>query len=216
MSEHRLEFDGVPVGWIRDVLRSGGTISDAEFDQLYPRRVRERSERYWTPVGVALRVAALVAPKPHTRVLDVGAGCGKLCCLAALASDGLWCGVERDPDLVATSYAASIMLGVDHRTSFALGDMTTIDWTAFDALYFYNPFEAALFAGGALQEPFDSSLQWMMYNRELAIVEDRLAEMPSGTRIVTYQGFGGSMPSSFVLAYRDPVGAEFLSLWIKR
>lgn len=201
---------------IRDVLRSGAAIDDNMFDRLYPRGLRERSEVYWTPVSVALRAAALLAPEPGIHVLDVGAGCGKLCCVGALATNALWHGVERDPDLVATAYATAIALGVDHRASFTTGDMAVVEWNAFASLYFFNPFEAALLEGGLIDEPVEQSARWASYCAAVESTEDRLAELPAGTRVVTYHGFGGKMPGNYTLDYRDAAGTGYLSLWIKR
>lgn len=201
--------------WIRHVLQMGGNVVDSAFDALYPAPVRERSEIYWTPVSVAVRAAALLAPEPGMSVLDVGAGCGKPCCIGALVTTALWHGVERDPELVATAYATAVALRVDHRTSFSVGDATRIAWNRFDAVYLFNPFEAALFADGPLDEPYYQTRRWLAYCDELEATEDRLADMPAGTRVVTYHGFGGDLPGNYSLAYRDPVETGFLSLWIK-
>lgn len=201
--------------WIRDVLESGGTVKDDAFDRLYPSTIREKSEVYWTPVMVALRAAALLVPEPGLRVLDVGAGCGKLCCIGALASHATWHGIECERELVAAASATAISLGVGHRTSFTAGDITAIEWKAFDCLYFFNPFEAALFDGGLITEPIAQSPRWRRYCREVETTEQCLAEMPSGTRVVTYHGFGGEMRGNYTLAYSDPIGGDGLSLWIK-
>jgi 2-polyprenyl-3-methyl-5-hydroxy-6-metoxy-1,4-benzoquinol methylase len=49
------------------------------FDQIYPGEQRERSCLHWTPLDVAQRACALLASEPAARVLDIGAGVGKLC-----------------------------------------------------------------------------------------------------------------------------------------
>jgi SAM-dependent methyltransferase len=201
---------------VREVLQSGTPIDDRTFDRLYSLRIRGMSELYWTPVSVALRASVLLAPEPGMSVLDVGAGPGKMCCVGALVTDALWHGVERDPDLVATAYATAIALQVDHRVTFTTGDMTAVSWKSFDSLYLYNPFEAALFTYEPIHDPVEQSARWAAYCVELERTESLLAEMPAGTRVVTYHGFGGEMPRDYSLVHRDSIGTDYLSFWIKR
>ena len=200
---------------VLEVLQSGAPIDDQAFDHLYSRRIRGMSELYWSPVAVARHAAMLLAPEPGMNVLDVGSGPGKVCCVGALVTNALWHGVERDRELVAAAYATAIALRVDHRVSFTTGDIAAISWKAFDSLYLFNPFEAGLFTG-PISEPVEHSARWATYCNELERTESMLAEMPAGTRVVTYHGFGGEMPRDYSLAYRDPIGTDYLSFWIKR
>ena len=196
---------------IREVLRSGAGLDDQTFDHLYATGVRARSEVFWTPVAVALRAAALLAPASHLRILDVGAGPGKLCCVGALATDAWWHGIERDPSLVAVARSTARTLEVASRASFICGDMSDVDWAAFDGLYLYNPFEAALY----VDDLTERSDRWIAFDEQVERAEQRLAEMPAGTRVVTYHGFGGEMPDGYTLASREPMGTDYLALWIK-
>lgn len=197
--------------WIRETLAAGGIVGDRAFDLVYPDDVRRRSSMFWTPVWIATHAAAWLAPEPGARVLDVGAGCGKLCCVGALVASGAsWCGVERDAGLVATASRAAAALGVERQTTFTLGDALALDWTGFDSLYLYNPFEAGLFHG---KEPGD---EWCTYCREVEAVEQILAEMPAGSRVVTYYGFGGEMPDTYQRVQDRSVIEASLALWIKR
>jgi hypothetical protein len=192
---------------IATALRQRIPVDDSVFDRLYPDHVQRLSGLHFTPVSVALRAAAWLAPEPGLRVLDGGAGAGKLCLVAALSHEGHWHGVERDPSLVAVASAAARELAVAHRASFAVGDLLALDWRAFDSLYFYNPFEAALF-GRAGRSDYEERSE---YNDQVAAVQDRLGELAAGTRVVAFHGFGGEMPSGFVRA----AGDGELALWIK-
>lgn len=189
MHDHRLLGK---LALIRDALRERVAVSDEEFDQLYPVPVRSMSDVHRSPVSVALRASALLAPEAGLRVLDVGSGCGKLCCIGALASDATWNGIESNPRLVGTALAIAHVLGVDRQVRFTCGDMTTIDWADFDSLYLFNPFEAGLFLG----EPFKLELAFARYLESVTETEVRLADLPTGTRVVTYHGFGGTMPGT--------------------
>ena len=186
-------------------------VEDPAFDQLYPEHVRRLSPVHWTPVAVALRAAALLAPEAGMRVLDVGAGPGKLCCVGALAYGGIWHGIELNPTLVAAATATAKWLEIDHCTSFHAGDMQELDWDRFDSLYFYNPFETLLFGGGRAD-----SAGWAVFADQVARAEQRLSELSAGTRVVTFHGFGGEMPSSFALTFREAIGDGELALWIQQ
>ncbi len=197
--------------FVRESLREQIAIADEDFDSLYPAQVQRMSSVHWTPVMVALRAAALLSPEPGMRLLDVGAGPGKLCCIAALASGSIWHGVERDHVLVGTANATAQLLEVDHRARFTVGDMTSVRWADFDGLYFYNPFEAAMFHAS-----IDEHAARARFVEEIAQTEQRLAELPTGMRVVTYHGFGGDMPTSYVLEATEAIGSDQLALWVKR
>ena len=183
---------------------------DRQFDRLIPDELRHLSTNHWTPVQVAVRVAALLCPSTRTRVLDVGAGIGKVCSIGALSTYGTWTGVEQHEPLVSTATRLAQRLGVARRTRFVQGDALSLDWSEYDALYFYNPFELSLF-GDHSSEPHDSAIQ-------IARVQCRLATLPRCTRVVTFHGFGGVMPESFELIYHERVATYGLdlALWVQR
>jgi predicted RNA methylase len=189
-------------------LRSGVSIDDDEFDQLYPHQVRRMSRLHWTPVSVALRAAPLLAPTQGLRVLDLGAGAGKLCCIAALTRGGVWHGIEANPLLVAAATALARSLGVDDRTRFTTGDLDAIDWNGFASLYLYNPFEAALFGVGDPGAP--------SFADQVTAAEQRLSALSPGRRVVTFHGFGGTMPAAFARVSTEALGGGELALWVKQ
>jgi len=189
-------------------------LSDAELDALYPESVRALSANHWTPVAVALQAAELLAPEDGMRVLDVGAGGGKLVCVGALAtpSHTVWCGIEQDPALVDAARVVAAKLELGARAVFHAGDMAMLDWDDFDSLYLYNPFEADLVG----ETYVETRQRWARFGQEVTRAEDWLAQLASGTRVVTYHGFGGEMPDCYSLAAMEHIGSGPLALWIKR
>ena len=202
----------IDAGRILAALRRHIGVHDRAFDGLYPDSVRRASSTHWTPVSVALDAAAWLAPEPGVRVLDIGCGPGKLCCIGAAARGGTWHGVERDPGLVDAANTLARMLDLDGATSFTAGEMESVDWRTFDSLYFYNPFAASLFGPA----PFAKRIGWTMLTEQIERTEALLAELPTGTRVVTYEGFGGDMPDGYVLTHAEMVRDGQLALWIKR
>ncbi len=196
---------------VRQALRAREVIDDAAFDRLYGEHVRRLSTVHWTPISVALRAAALLAPVPGMRVLDVGAGPGKLCCVGALGFGGHW-HVEHNPALVAAASVAASRLELQGVTRFVVGDMALVDWHRFDSLYFYNPFESVMFgrphgigdAGAAI------------FAAQVARAERMLTTLAAGTRVVTFHGFGGRMPASFARISTEAIDDGELVLWIQQ
>ena len=185
-------------------------VADRDFDQLIPKHLRHLSRVHWTPLEVAVRAATLLSPAPHMKILDVGSGIGKLCIVGALSSPGMWFGIEHVESLVVESRALAQRFGADEHTGFIHGDALSADWSQFDALYFYNPFELSIAAGDPTREELE-------FRVTLARVEERLATLAEGTRIVTLNGYGGAMPPTYRLAYHEPFASagHDLSLWIQ-
>jgi predicted RNA methylase len=196
---------------IRDALRERQLIDDAAFDQMYGVHVSRLSTVHWTPIAVALRAAALLAPEPGMRVLDVGAGPGKLCCVGALGFGGHWHGVEHNPALVAAAIATASCLELEDVTRFVAGDMAAVDWSQYDSLYFYNPFESVMFAPPHGLGDAGAAL----FTERVARAERHLAALRPGTRVVTYHGFGGQMPASFARVITECFEDGELVLWIQ-
>jgi SAM-dependent methyltransferase len=175
--------------------------ADAAFDAFYPDWVRSRSKRHWTPVEVAQRAAELLVADDNTRVLDVGSGAGKFCIIGALTTRGVFSGIEKRPELVEVARVAAKHFGA-RRTDFIHGDITSVDWRAFNAFYLFNPFlEYAEGLGGAIDY--------------IRFTSARLEAAPVGTRVATYHGYGGRMPSGFRCIWCEPKGSDFVEVWVK-
>jgi hypothetical protein len=186
---------------------------DRAFDDLVQPELRHLSKVHWTPVDVAVRAAALLCPRPDTRVLDIGAGVGKLCMVGALSELGSWCGIEQHATLVHAAERLAVRLGVERRTTFLHGDAFAVDWCEFDALYLYNPFELASSPTGA--PPGSADLHHA--GAQAARARERLATLRRGTRVVTLHGFGDVMPPGYALLYHEriPVHDLDLVLWVR-
>jgi cyclopropane fatty-acyl-phospholipid synthase-like methyltransferase len=193
-------------------IRAGRVVNDASWDRLYPRWVRGPSRTHWTPVVVARRAAELLVTRPGARVLDVGAGVGKLCVVGALTTEGVFTGIEQRAHLVeiAREVARRCRVG---RCRFVHGDMSALDWRQFDALYLYNPFAEHLPGHNQIDQTIDASPE--RYRKYVHFAQQAFADLPPGARVVTYHGFGGEMPPSWHEASAERFGAGRLELWIK-
>ena len=181
-----------------------------DFDLLLDADSRRVSSVHWTPRAVCHRAAELLALQPGQRVLDVGSGVGKFCVLASLVSAGDFFGVEQRESLVVQARSLACSLG--SRAEFLHGDAFDLNWSTFDALYFYNPFDEVRFAASS---QIDGSIQTgaAHFDRLVARAKSRLAELAVGTRIVTFHGMGGPMPAGFQLQAEEPIADGSIQLW---
>jgi len=186
-------------------------MDDVTFDQVFPSAHRFRSWLHWTPLEVALRACALLAPTPGTKVLDVGSGVGKLCLVGAATSSSSWFGVERDAEMVRVAATAAKRLQVDHSTHFVHGDITAVDWSEFHAFYLFNPFAEVLSSG-----PGDALTRRQRYIDSIEFVQHQLTRAAPATRVVTYHGLGGDMPPEFDLIHSEAAREDHLCLWVRR
>lgn len=205
-----LRCRAVEVAEISFALRNGLAVTDAQFDRLFPSSQRRRSQFHWTPIDVALRTCALLAPVQGQRILDVGCGAGKLCIVGALTTTASWLGVEVDLRMVRAAEAAARRLHLDGRLELVHGDAHAIDWATFDAIYLFNPFVEGLFDSAV-----DAGVRHDQYLQSVERTKQQLVTMRPGARLVTYHGFGGEVPEDFELLHRESVGGDQLCMWVR-
>lgn len=192
-----------------------GPVDDDTFDALYAAPVRDKSQRYWTTVEVARRAASLFARYGARRVLDVGSGPGKFCLVAACTRPDLdLTGVEHRAHLVEAARAAAQRLDLDN-VRFFRADATDSAWFGFDGFYLYNPFAENIYS---VDDHLDDTVELSRrrFMNDVGRVTRCLANVVMGTCVVTYNGFGGPIPSAFELVHAEPAGCDWLRVWVKQ
>lgn len=200
-----------PLVWpVQSPRVMSGPDEDEVFDHQLPRSMRGLSPVHFTSVTVAKTAARMLAPRAGTRVLDVGAGPGKFCVVAAReVSDSMFVGVELRRHRVHLARKLAHHANVPN-VAFIHGDAMEVDWMPYDAFYLYNPFAELLDDGIAIDRTFRRDPD--VFVRYVAGVRQRLSCAPIGTRVVTYHGFGGPLPYGYEL--HDEHDA-CLQLWVK-
>lgn len=195
-----------------DALRRGEPVFDRVFDDVFPLEARRASSVHWTPVDVAVRAARLLTQGVAAPVvLDVGSGIGKFCTIAAATVNATILGVEHRRHFVEIARAAASKLGV--AVDFAHGTIDDHDLSAVNGVYMFNPFAENLATkGDHLDETVE--LNESVYWRDIASVVRFLERAQLDTRVVTYCGFGGKMPSDYELVLREAAAGK-LELWRK-
>jgi predicted RNA methylase len=202
------------VAEISEQIQKGLLVPDADFDAWLPEAARKRSARYWTQVGVAMRVSRWLEQRGVSTVLDVGSGAGKFCVVGALSSAMRFTGVEQRGRLVEAARGLAERFDVSKRVSFVRGPLDMVDFADFDALYFYNPFGENLFPD---RDRLDDTVEVSRarFERDVAKVEYLLGRMPIGAYVVTYNSCGARIPDSFDLIHVKTARTNLLRLWRK-
>jgi SAM-dependent methyltransferase len=199
---------------IAEALRAGSCPADRVFDRYLAYELRVVSGHYWTPLAVATRVAQWLDELDVRTVVDVGSGAGKFCIAAALAGRCRFTGLEQRPRLVSAARDLARLFEVEDRVSFVEAAFGCARSPHADAYYFYNPFGENMF-GQSDHLDEDVVLSAERYRGDVAATEDFLRDVPVGTYLVTYNGFGGRVPDSYdeVRVDRDPL--DVLRMWRK-
>jgi SAM-dependent methyltransferase len=181
-------------------------ISDKEFDHNFPHHIERLAHRHWAPATIAKRAARFLVSKPGTRVLDIGSGAGKFCIIGAACNDGMFVGVEQRKNLCLLA----VKIGQRYKLNnvrFINANVTDIDFSNYDAFFFYNAFYENIEPDGAIDTSvkLDKSL-FQIYTHQLT---QKLLAMPQGTRLVTY--WGEWVPVGYELVYRN--GNDSLRFW---
>jgi SAM-dependent methyltransferase len=191
------------------------TAEDLSFDARYPAFIRSVSRRFWTPVAVARRAAALFAKFRVRRVLDVGGGAGKFALVAASTAPQIeWFAVEHRPYLVEAAEGLRRQLKIGSAT-FLAGDATQLSWAPFDGFYFFNSLAENLFPREGW---FDDGveLSGARFIRDGLSVERALREAPVGTYLLTYHGSSVRIPACYELIHAEHAGCDVLRVWAKK
>jgi SAM-dependent methyltransferase len=202
---------------IAELLRDNTCRSDYAFDRLLPDDLRTPSMLHWTPLFVAAQAARWIDEMGIRTVLDIGSGAGKFCVAAALAGgsgSASYIGIEQRARLVVASRELAQTLEVDDRVTFFQGTFGPSHLPAADAYYMYNPFGENLF-GPQSQIDGDVELSLERYRRDIVATEAMLKAAPVGTYLLTYNGFGGAVPSSFKVIRVDRELPNVLQMWKK-
>jgi len=185
--------------------------TDEDFDSALPLKIRKLSSRHWTPVHVAKRAAHFLVQTENSRILDIGSGVGKFCLAAASASAGHFTGVEQRDALVRLSKKIAQKYHID-RAHFLHANILTVDFTEFDAFYFFNSFEENRDLTDKIDdEVFYNPSRYAVYSLYLY---EQFESLPRGTRIATYCSPVAIIPDQYVMVGSEVKGK--LQFWEKK
>lgn len=190
------------VGWFR---------TDETFNSLFPLSMQRLALRHWTPLRITKAIVDFLTPANDARVLDIGSGIGKFCLAAGYYKpSAFFAGIEQRSDLVQVAEDAQARLQLSN-VHFQHGDFTNVDFSEYDHFYFFNSFYENLSDEHTIDDTIEFSGE--LYNYYTCCLHKKLADMPTGTRIVTFHSLDDEMPISYHV-----VESKFnnrLKCWIK-
>jgi SAM-dependent methyltransferase len=177
-------------------IRAGRSSANDAFDRFLPDDLRSVSPHYWTPIQVVGRAAVWLRETRVRSVIDIGSGAGKFCVAAALLTRCRITGLEHRDSLVSAARDLARAFDVDDRVTFTHGDLSTAAGLSGDCYYFFNPFGDYTFDSPRFAEP-DVVFNHETQRRDMEAVAALLSRAPAGTFVITYNGYGGTIPPGY-------------------
>lgn len=175
---------------------------DVAFDRFLPFDYRFVSRTFWTPLKVVAQAARWLDELRIATVVDVGSGVGKFCIGGALASRSTFIGIEQRRPLVKVARGIARIVDLGPRVRFIEGVFGEVTVPVASCYYFFNPFGESLFRPeDRLDEDTEVSQARSLHDVYLA--EQLIAAAPIGTYVMTYNGFGGTLPDGYDLVRSD-------------
>lgn len=191
-------------------LPSMQKTDDKKFDSIYPDDIQQLAEDHFTPIEVIRIASQFLVQRAGTKVLDIGSGAGKFCLAGATLTNGHFTGVEIREKLhsAANQVAQSQQL---LNVAFIHSNITEIDFTAYDAFYFYNTF----FENIMSLDRIDTSIELnkSLYKEYSNCVKEKLEVLPKGTRLVTYYSAYDEVPDSYRIV--EKIDTKKITMWEK-
>ena len=196
---------------ISNFLRLKLPIKDDEFDLIYPKYLREMSEKHFTEIDVAIKAAELLITKSGQKVLDIGCGVGKFCFVAGAYSEATFTGVDYRKQFI--DLCESLTLEYNFKNvNFIHSDIVDIDFKEYDHFYFFNSFEEHANEASRMDNSKETSTKkFLMYSH---FVREEFDKLPVGTKIVTYYAYSNQIPDSYELESVHFEGT--LKYWVKK
>ena len=195
---------------IFEAFRNTKTISDEQFDSIYPTAIRALALAHFTPVEVAQLAAQFLVKNAQTKVLDLGSGVGKFCFVGATCTVGQYTGVE----LRANLHKIACQIAKKHQVAnvaFIHGNISEIDFRDYQAFYFYNSFFEYIETTERIDETID--LNKTLYKTYSLMMKEKLAVLPIGTRLVTFYSAYDEIPASYKIVSKIEV--QKITMWEK-
>lgn len=193
-----------------ELLKLNINITDADFDAIYPEKIRLLARKHWSSVSASKLASEFLVQRPGTRVLDIGSGAGKFCMIGATNTQGHFTGVEQRLELIQLSRKISDSYRL-RNVKFLHANITSVNFTNYDAFYFYNSFYENIDRLNKIDNAIRLDIQ--LYHLYSEYIVEQFASLPLGTRLVSLCSPLTIIPQSFKLQDSSYDGA--LKFWEK-
>lgn len=195
-------------------LRSEKAIEETEFDQIFPPYYQFQSPIHWSSITVARQISNWIKPLNRKSVVDIGCGVGKLCLLLRILTNYEIFGIEQRPNLVEI---ANKIIKVNSFKNISITQMNMLDlnWELHDIYYLYNPFQEHIADGDLCIIEKNLDFDTKNYAHYTSEVFRQLTWAKPGKVLITFHGYGGSVPSSWRMVASRHIENGDLTMWIK-
>lgn len=210
------EFDSLPLispNMISKIINNPD-FTDLEFDSILPPLYRFLSPVQWTSLAVARKMAEWLVDYNDAKFIDIGSGTGKLGLLLRLLTNLEIYGIEQRTRLVQVSQEIVRANGFD-RIHFKTQNLLDLNWADFDIYYLYNPFQEHVCRSDIFLIDESITLQKSLFSAYINKVYEELRAAPPGKVLITFHGYGGSVPKAWTLKHSEFIENGFLSMWVK-
>ena len=159
-------------------------------------------------------IAGQIGSESTLRFVDIGSGVGKLCILLSFLTRMEIFGVEQRRHLheIAETIVSTNAIT---RVNLSHGNMMDIEWEKFDVFFLFNPFQEHNLKSDIFAIDQKVNLEPDLYVKYVTFVENKLENLSVGKRVITLEGFGGTIPKTWRLISSDQVVDSKLNHWIK-
>lgn len=199
---------------LKERLRAGEDIEESEFDQIFPPYYQFQSAVHWSTIRVARQISAWIDPLNKKSIVDIGCGVGKLCFLLRILTNYQIFGIEQRSKLVRV---ANRIIEVNEFTNISIiqMNMLELDWDLHDVYYLYNPFQEHITDTGLYILEKDIELNKKHFAHYTSEVFRQLTWAKPGKVLITYHGYGGSVPRNWKMVASRHIDDGDLTMWIK-
>ncbi len=179
------------------IEKLNSSISDEEFDHIFPKREQRISNRHWTPIHISKMASEFLCHKDNLNILDIGSGVGKFCLVAATLHPkcNFW-GVDFRANFVNIASKIKRSYAMNN-LNFMCRDILGMSIMEYDGAYFFNAFQERIDATAKIDEQsIRSHFQYYKYMEHLF---NQFNHMAIGSRIATYHTPSFFIPKNFRL-----------------
>ncbi|MDF3818748.1 methyltransferase [Leptospira sp. 96542] len=188
------------------------TITDLEFDSIFPEGIKNISPYQWTPVSVIQTISEYLKTEPVSAFLDLGSGPGKLAILLSLWHSFPIKGIEVRKNLFDFAEVIKEKLEIPN-LEFFNRDFLHFDLSQFSHVYCFNPMYEQMTGKHSIDDSLPKSS--ILYIQNLLRLKERFKDLKLGSKIITYHGFGGKMPDNFRLIKKIELESGDVEIWEK-
>ncbi|MCG6144795.1 methyltransferase [Leptospira bandrabouensis] len=191
----------------------GVPMTDELWDSYLPKKFQSLSSFQWTPIPVIERTwKYLSLEKEVTSLVDLGSGVGKFCIyLSILANRSInILGLEDREELVDLSLSLKALWNTPEVNFKNINFLDEFPY-GHSHYYCFNPLYETMKGSHSIDSTKIKSANQFL--KDLEILKRKLYQLNSGTKLITFHGFGGSFLDGFRIVLKEEIVCGEFLVW---